>query len=190
MIWCVTTIALLAFFARLGKRRIENELAIRTRCPGDQSPCGLIVVLGCPPAALSGGVNRYFLGRVHATLQLAAEVPRAQILCTGGIDSRGEASVLRASLIRQGIAPSRVEIDSTSARTIDSIDFLARSDRRQSVCFVSQPFHLPRVIYLASRRGLQASAWPALGPAVGWRLRTREALATLRSVFEVNVSRR
>ena len=104
-----------------------------------------------------------------------------------GVD---EAALLRASLIRQGIDLGRIETDSTSARTIDSIDFLARSAPQRSICFVSQPFHLPRVIYLAEQRGLKASAWPALGPTIGWRLRIREALATLRAIFEVNISRR
>jgi SanA protein len=187
MLWSVSAIGLLVLLASVAKKRFQHNADACTRRPNDDSPCSLIVVLGCPPAAISGSVNRYFLGRIHATLQLAAEIPSARVLCTGGVD---EAALLRASLIRQGIDAGRIEIDSTSARTIDSIDFLARSAPQRSICFVSQPFHLPRVIYLAEQRGLEASAWPALGPKIGWRLRIREPLATLRAIFEVNVSRR
>ena len=192
MLWSVSAIGLLVLLASVAKKRFQHNADACTRLSTDDSPCSLIVVLGCPPTSISGSVNRYFLGRIHATLQLASEIPSARVLCTGGVDARGvdEAVLLRASLIRQGIDVGRIEIDSTSARTIDSIDFLARSAPQRSICFVSQPFHLPRVIYLAEQRGLKASAWPALGPTIGWRLRIREALATLRAIFEVNISRR
>ena len=192
MLWSLSAIGLLILLASLAKKRLQHEVDARTRRQNDDSPCSLIVVLGCPPAAMSGSVNRYFLGRIHASLQLAAKIPSARILCTGGVDARGvdEAALLRASLIRQGIDTGRIQTDSTSARTIDSIDFLARSAPQKSICFVSQPFHLPRVIYLAGQRGLKASAWPALGPTIGWRLRIRETLAILLAIFEVNVSRR
>ena len=89
MLWSVSAIGLIVLLASVAKKRFQHNADACTRRPNDDSPCSLIVVLGCPPAAISGSVNRYFLGRVHATLQLAAEIPSARVLCTGGVDARG-----------------------------------------------------------------------------------------------------
>ena len=49
MLWSVSAIGLLVLLASVAKKRFQHNADACTRRPNDDSPCSLIVVLGCPP---------------------------------------------------------------------------------------------------------------------------------------------
>jgi SanA protein len=169
-------------------RREEEDRRVETH-DGERAPSSaerVIVVLGCPPVLHDGRPNPFFLGRIEAALALHREAPHAPILCSGGIDDRGrdEARWIAEALRRRGVPGERLEVDSASSRTRHSIDAAIRLHPDRPLVFVSQPFHLPRVLRLARRRGCEARSHPAPGPRPSPSLRIRETLARWRAWIE------
>jgi len=163
----------------------------------------LIVLLGCPIKNREGRPNFYFEARVAAgalayhALTVRNAAPYAPRLLCSGLDKTGEATALREGLLKAGVPHEAIELDGASARTIDSIDFVARrlADLREapalcSVAFVSQSFHLPRVLYLARKRGLDACGLIAEGRQSKKQARLREAAARVRAMVDAHLLRR
>ncbi len=163
----------------------------------DDAPKTLrIIVLGCPPRHRSGKQNRYFAGRIASAAAAYHHTAGRRILCSGrsdgdGIDSTDstdstdEASALADALETASVPRAPIDLDRSSERTIDSIDYLAAHHGNEPILFVTQPFHMSRVLYLARSRGLDAWGLIASGPAPGPSLRMREAMAELRAVLDV-----
>ncbi len=157
-----------------------------------------IVVLGCPTRSRNGDPNRYFVARIaaaaaahHYAISRASPTDAAtgRLLCSGW-DGHGEATELREALIAAGVSPHRIDVDGNAARTIDSIDHAATHHGEERIVFVSQAFHLPRVLYLARGRGLDAWGLRAEGTIRRLRPRLREALARFRAIADVGLRRR
>ncbi len=146
-----------------------------------------IVVLGCPPRHRSGKQNRYFAGRIASAAAAYHHTAGRRILCSGRSDgaSIDEASALADALETASVPRAAIDLDQHSERTIDSIDYVAAHHGNEPILFVTQPFHMSRVLYLARSRGLDAWGLIASGPAPGPSLRMREAMAELRAVLDV-----
>lgn len=158
----------------------------------DDVPAGAqLVVLGCPPGQRSGRSNRYFIGRVASTAAAYHHSAGRQILCSGRIDRNGidEAAALADALETAAIPRNAIELDQDSGRTIDSIDYVAKRHANRPILLVTQPFHMPRALYLARSRGLDAWGLIAGGPAPGPRIRMREAMAEFRAVLDAQLPR-
>jgi SanA protein len=97
---------------------------------------------------------------------------------------------MNAALITAGVPSCEIGVDGRAARTIDSIDHVALYHCDEPVVFVSQAFHLPRVLYLARDRGLDAWGLAASGRLRGLRPRLRETLARLRAIIDLRTRRR
>ncbi len=154
----------------------------------DDAPKTLrIVVLGCPPRHRSGKNNRYFAGRIASAAAAYHHTAGRRILCSGRSesDSTDEASALADALETASVPRAAIDLDRNSERTIDSIDYVAAHHGNEPILFVTQPFHMPRVLYLARSRGLDAWGLIASGPAPIPSLRMREAMAELRAVLDV-----
>jgi len=83
-----------------------------------------------------------------------------------------------------------IRLDRAALRTIDSVDHLAAHYAGVPVLLVSQPFHLPRLLFLAQCRGVVAWGLDAPGPRPGLRTRLREDFACLRALADVGIARR
>lgn len=161
-------------------------------------PPDLIVALGCPPRTRSGRPSRYLDGRARAAADAHHALGGRPILCTGrvrpasagGVEGSDEVEALVALLVAACIPEDVILRDREAVRTIDSIDHLAREHADRRVLLVSQAFHLPRVLYLARSRGLDAWGLTAPGPMPGWRGQWRERLGRARAVWDVGVARR
>jgi vancomycin permeability regulator SanA len=105
------------------------------------------------------------------------------ILCSGW-DERGEATEMATALLAARVDESDIILDGRAARTIDTIDLVAESHPNERIVFVSQRFHIPRVLFLARDHGLDAWGLPAEGDLRGARPRIREAFATHRAIFD------
>jgi len=158
----------------------------------------LIVALGCPPKTRNGRPSPYLVGRARATAAAYHTLGNVPILCSGRVvpansahsGSSDEAEALAELLIAAGVPRESMLLDRDAARTIDTIDHLARGYAGKRIVLVSQPFHLPRILFLARARGLDAWGLAAPGPTPGWRGRLREGLGRLRAVWDVAVARR
>jgi len=161
-------------------------------------PPDLIVVLGCPPQTRSGRPSRFLMGRALAAAAAHHALGGKPILCSGrgrapdaAIHAGGdEVDALAALLVAARVPREALLFDREALRTIDSIDNLARTFVDRRLLLVSQAFHLPRVLYLARARGLDAFGLAANGPALGWRGHLREQFGRLRAIWDVGVARR
>lgn len=80
---------------------------------------------------------------------------------------------------------SAIDLDRGSERTIDSIDYVATRHANEPILLVTQLFHMPRALYLARSRGLDAWGLIAAGPTPGLGIRIRESMAELRAVLDL-----
>jgi SanA protein len=187
-------------FARGARQRwIESP----SQLPARLQPT-LIVVLGCPPRTRDGRPSLYLAGRAEAAAAafhaLAGVAGAAQggvrVLVSGRVrppwpvaeheaPEHDETAVLSRLLRASNVPGAALEIDREALRTLDSIDHLAVHYPRERILLVSQAFHLPRVLFLARARGLEAWGLPAPGPRPGPRNRLREVLGQLRALFDV-----
>lgn len=169
-----------AFFWLSGRRRThEVETA-----PG--RPVAL--VLGAK--LLRPGVPTTLLvHRLEAAARLV-ELKKAERLLLTGLATEVEA--MQAWLRARGVPDERMALDCSSARTIESFAHARRELALSAVAVVTNPFHLPRSLFLARAAGLDAIGIAAR-PGAPVRLSTmaknwaREAVASLRAVWDVAV---
>ena len=172
------------------RRRIESLTAL--------GRADLIVALGCPPRARNGRLSEYLVGRARSSAAAYHTLGDVPILCSGRVvraDATSaapsdEAAALAELLVAAGVPHASILFDRDAARTIDTIDHLVREHGGKRIVLISQPFHLPRILFLARARGLDAWGLAAPGPTLGWRGRLREGLGRLRAVWDVAFLRR
>lgn len=198
MLIAVTSLALLIVGLPIAASVwMRRRSAGRTPASLDELPADArIVVLGCPARSRTGDPNRYFVSRISAAAAAyhhsesrshrKIDGARSRVLCSGW-DAHGEATELAEALIAAGVASERLSVDGRAARTIDSIDYVAIQHADEKIVFVSQAFHLPRVLFLARSRGLDAWALRAEGRLHGLRPRLRETFARLRSIIDLGL---
>lgn len=147
-------------------------------------------MLGCPTRSSEGGPSRYFVARAETAAAAYHALPGVDVLCSGRVRpdrAEDEAAALAERLVEGGVPSSAIRLDRRALRTLDTIEFLARHHRTDRLLFVSQAFHLPRVLYLAEARGLEAYGLATCGPEPDLRNRLREALGRLRAVWDVGI---
>jgi SanA protein len=181
-------LVLLLFLAALSAASagLSNWLrrSTRSRVVGslaEPPPNVRIVVLGCRPQLRSGRPSRHLIGRVASAAAAYHHTPGRRILCTGFAD---EVAAMLTALERAAVPRSEIDVDAGARRTIDSIRFVAERHRNEKILLVTQPFHMPRTLFLARCHGIDAWGLIAAGPVPGWRSRLRERLAELRSIFD------
>lgn len=133
--------------------------------------------------------------QLRARLQLALALYREKrvrrILVSGATWPGGydEASAMAKWLQEQGVSPVDLLLDRAGHRTAATMANAAALGVREAlVC--SQPYHLPRAVYLASKAGIDAVGVPArdqAGAADALRYVLREGLARAQAVVEVIV---
>jgi vancomycin permeability regulator SanA len=111
---------------------------------------------------LPGGVPSWELAaRLATALQLYRSGLAHRIIVSGMVRLRyDEPDAMAAWLESRGVAPGDVVIDRGGYRTAASMADAAAAGV-QSLLVVSQRYHLPRALYLASHAGLHAIGVPA-----------------------------
>ena len=179
---------------------------IRTRLAGDAEgrlvtaldeipPNALIVLLGCPTQNRDGGPNRYFTARVAAAAAayhaIKARVPTANpLLLCSGLDAHGEVRAFQDALMLANVPEGAIQLDGEAARTLESVDYVAELSTPRPIYFVSQHFHLPRVLFLCRARRLAAWGVIAEGELSRRQAKLREFLAFGRAIFDVVFTRK
>lgn len=139
---------------------------------------------------LSPGVPTTLLvHRLEAAARLLALGRAGKLLLTG---LPAEVDTMERWLRERGTAEELLLVDRSSARTIESFMHARAQLGLSAVCVVTNPFHLPRSLYLARAAGLDAIGVAARpGTPVSKRTMARnwarEAAASLRAVWDVAV---
>ena len=95
-----------------------------------------------------------------------------------------EPKQLRADLKNMGIPDSVIISDSSGIHTLESVQFLERTNT-DSVIIVSQYAHLQRAVFLACKSGIKAYGYAAPDPIEDHRkVRMREYLAKVKAVID------
>lgn len=105
-----------------------------------------------------GGVSGILRDRLETALELYRSKKVQKILVSGdhGAEDYDEVNAMRRFLERRGVPPGDIFMDHAGFDTYDSL-FRARDVfQAHSVVVVTQDFHLPRAMYIASCLKLQA----------------------------------
>jgi vancomycin permeability regulator SanA len=192
LIWLLIALALapplalllLAALLRLGATGRIHDPADAPRRP-------VALVLGA--RVFAPGVPTTML---EARLEAAAELLRLgaaeKLLLTGdgGHFGPDEVATMRAWLLSHGVPEDRLLLDRDGVRTLTSLVRARDHFAVRSCLVVTNPFHLPRTLFLARFAGLDAQG-VAARPGAPIRRRTRlhnwnrERLGQLRAVWDV-----
>jgi SanA protein len=150
------------------------------------------IVLG-NRAYSDGSLSRELAARVSVALDLWRAKKVQTLFLSGAVypeDAYDEPRAMEAWLERRGVPREAMILDRQGYRTAATMaDAAARGFRSALVC--TQPYHLPRALYLAHHAGLTATGVAADSPHVRFLSRAyiflRETLARAETVLEVAV---
>lgn len=183
----VFAVALNVWMVRRARGRTFADPAAAPEAPA-------ALVLGTSKTLANGRVNVHWRGRMDAAAALWKAGKVKHFLVSG--DNRrhdyNEPRDMRDGLIERGVPPERITMDFAGLRTLDSVIRAREIFGLERVVIVSDDFHLPRALWLADRRGLEAAGFH--GPPLPWSLsgksRAREWLARLKAAGEEWILRR
>ncbi|MBI5542668.1 MAG: YdcF family protein, partial [Deltaproteobacteria bacterium] len=122
----------------------------------EQAPARPVaLVLGA--RLLAPGVpTRLLAHRLEAAQRLLARGAVERLVLTGlaGAPGVDEVGTMRRWLLARGVAEERLVLDGESPRTLVSLERARSALGLSSVAVVTNPFHLPRTLFLARRVGL------------------------------------
>lgn len=120
------------------------------------------LVLGAGPG------SDYFEDRLKAAAELYKAGKVSHFLVSGEGDPQdpygSETALMQQGLVRLGVPKSAITRDDAGFRTLDSMARARQVFGLKSIIIVTQPFHLPRSIYLAQDWGLDAVGYAAVDP--------------------------
>lgn len=110
----------------------------------------------------------------------------------GGGLARDEVGAMRRWLVGRGVPAAAIQEDPLGLRTIDSLRRCGAVYKHASTIVVSNDFHVPRMVFLARRFGLQGFGVVApplfeYSTSTLWSNRGREVLARVRACLDVYV---
>jgi vancomycin permeability regulator SanA len=158
---------------------------------GDISPDSRyhLLVLGTSKYLVnSKSENRYYTERISTAAQLFKKGVVRKVVVSGDKkrdSDYDETRDMREDLIRRGFPAAKILMDTAGHRTFDSIGrLLAYVDAGEdTVCIISQAFHLERALFLAKQSGIRAIGVVAQGGMTKSMLQ-REFFAKPRILFD------
>ncbi|MCH2101941.1 MAG: YdcF family protein [Planctomycetes bacterium] len=149
-------------------------------------PRRVALVLGTAKYAPSGNVNRFYIRRIQAVLDLYETGVVTRILASGGYD---EPAHMMKDLVALGVPEKHIECDSGGMRTFDSVIRAKEIFQLDGFVAVTQEFHCLRAVYLAREAELDVVGYCAedVGGATGLRIRVREFAARAQAVLDTLV---
>jgi SanA protein len=149
---------------------------------------GVALVLGTAPR-VGGWKNSFFEARMDAAAQLWSAGKVRHLLVSGDNSRRDydEPTAMRDALISRGIPARAITLDYAGFRTLDSLVRAREVFGLRSLIIVTDDWHQPRALFLASAAGLDAIGFSFAD--VPWnmsaRTRMREWLSRVKAVADV-----
>ena len=136
------------------------------------------LVLGTSPIGRNGGPNLYFLARIDAAAKLYEAGKIDRILVSG--DNRevkyNEPTAMKKALVDKGIPEEVIFLDYAGFRTFDSVVRAKEVFGQSEFIVVSQKFHNERAVFIAGKKGIEATGFNAadVRASYGFTTRVRE----------------
>lgn len=147
------------------------------------------LVLGTSKYAGKGRLNLYYKYRIAAAVELFNAGKIGFILVSG--DNRrmnyNEPEMMKKDLIAAGVPEGRIYLDYAGFRTLDSIMRCAAVFDSKDITVISQEFHNERALFIANKKGLNATAYNAQDPPQRYQVKVliREKLARVKMVLDL-----
>lgn len=164
-----------SFFA--GRQIIDNE---------DEIPAGVTLVI---PGAGDSLFNYYFKGRVETAVWLfeTGKINRVIVLGKTDLPVYDETNRMEYALVEKGIPPGIILKDDSATRTFTQVLRVQHLALNEKIIFVSQQYHLERILFVARMTGLHAKGFVAkknLPYQYKKYHRKREVLARVKCTWE------
>jgi SanA protein len=156
-------------------------------------PHDVALVLGTAPRLGRDYKNPFFEGRMDTAARLWREGKVRHILVSGDNSTReyDEPSAMRNALAARGVPQSAITLDYAGFRTLDSLVRAREVFGANRLIIVTDDWHQPRALFLASAAGLDAIG--ACSVDVSWgiskKTRVREWLSRVKAVADIYVLR-
>lgn len=157
------------------------------------APVGIVLGAG---VRADGTPSRMLADRLRAAAYLYRSGQVSSLLLTGdGVHpTYNEVAVMQTFLVQQGVPRAALTLDRYGVSTYASCYRAAAIYQIERAVVVSQAFHIPRAVYLCRQQGMVAygvgtADWGSYSPVTMTFYSVREALATLKALWQVHVSR-
>lgn len=124
------------------------------------------------------------------TLYQSGKVRKILISGDNGEDAHDEISVMNNYLVNSGVPQNIIFGDYAGFDTYSTMDRADQIFDIKSAIVVSQGFHLPRALYIAGKKGIDATGYATQQTFGKRRYFLREHLATIKSAFDCLVNRK
>jgi SanA protein len=147
------------------------------------------IVLGTSKKIAPEEANPHFENRLAAAAALFKAGKVRHLLVSGHRNSKyyDEPRDMTAKLVELGVPASAITPDNAGLRTLDSIVRAKEVYRLSRVTVISDDFHVPRALFIADRKGLDAIA--LRGESVrfkrSFKARLREYLARIKALIDL-----
>ena len=147
-----------------------------------------VIILGASVHG-NGKLSPVLQDRVDTGFYLYRKGKVKQFLLTGDhrTEDYNEVSAMKNYLLRKGVSPKVISTDPAGLNTYESMQRSSSVYDVSSAIVVTQPFHLPRTLFIAKSLGLDYSGFPAAPVEYKTenKLILREHLANFKAVFDV-----
>jgi len=145
-------------FVLLTNRTVLAAANGRVFTSADAVPTARVgLVLGTAPI-FNGGKNPFFEHRMDAAAALYKAGKVSKLLVSGDnhVRTYDEPTAMRDALVARGVPAADIGLDYAGFRTLDSIVRAKKVFGVDRCVIVTDGFHLPRALYIASNEGLDA----------------------------------
>jgi len=139
----------------------------------------------------NGTPGSYLRNRLEDASELYNKGKIKKILLTGdNSNSRhDEISIMNNYLIKQGVPQEAIFGDYAGFDTYSSVERADKIFHISDAIFVTQSFHLPRTLYIAQSKGINAVGYSTMSKYGRRQYFVREWFATIKSVFDCFLNR-
>lgn len=147
-----------------------------------------VIILGASVYS-NGKLSPVLQDRVDTGFYLYRKGKVKQFLLTGDhrTEDYDEVSAMRNYLVKKGVPPKDISTDPAGLNTYESMHRSQDVFDVSNAVVVTQPFHLPRTLFIAQKLGLNYSGYPAapVEYKTEKKLILREKLANFKAVYDV-----
>lgn len=158
--------------------------------PSDVPSVEAVIVPGAS-VYRSGKLSPVLEARMRAALPLLASQPHSKLMVSGHAIRGGysETQAMADWAKKQGVEPTRILVDNGGRSTYVTLLHCRREFKLTKIALVTQPFHLPRALYVGNRLGMQVYGYPASDSNEDADFPLREVFVRFKDFILVKISR-
>jgi SanA protein len=156
----------------------------------DVTSCDVMLVLGTSKSINGRTLNPYFVLRLEAAAELFFKGKVKHILVSGdnSTSNYNEPRDMRNYLLGKGIPDSCITMDFAGLRTLDSVVRSKEIFNQTNLVIISQRYHLHRALFLAHKKGINATGFVAKQPIGNYsKMLLREYFARVKAILDLYI---